>query len=74
MGIEWKWLEKTNELDEVEGSIKDAVESLEKAVKNVVELRDVTRARGYPEDEKRELVCHYNPLVSSKTSSNLPLL
>jgi hypothetical protein len=51
MGIEWKWLEKTTDLDEVEELIKDAVASLEKAVKSVVELRDITRARGYPEEE-----------------------
>lgn len=44
MGTEWKWLE-TNQLDEVEGLIKDAVVSLEKAVKSVVELRNITRAR-----------------------------
>jgi hypothetical protein len=50
MGTEWKWLE-TNQLDEVEGLIKDAVVSLEKAVKSVVELRNITRARGYPEEE-----------------------
>ena len=50
MGAEWKWLE-TSELDEVEGLIKDAVASLEKAVKSVIELRDITRARGYPEEE-----------------------
>ena len=50
MGTGWKWLE-TNQLDEVEGLIKDAVVSLEKAVKNVVELRNITRARGYPEEE-----------------------
>jgi hypothetical protein len=54
--IEWKWLEKTNELDEVEGLIKDAVASLEKAVKSVIELRDITRARGYPEEEILEEV------------------
>jgi hypothetical protein len=40
-----------NELDEVEGLIKEAVMSLDKAVKSVVELRDISRARGYPEDE-----------------------
>lgn len=40
-----------NELDEVEGLIKEAVVSLDKAVKSVVELRDISRARGYPEDE-----------------------
>jgi hypothetical protein len=45
-----------NELDEVEELIKDAVASLEKAVKSVVELRDVTRARGYPEEEVLEEV------------------
>ena len=44
MGKKRKWLE-TNELDEVEGLIKDAVVSLEKAVKSVVELREITRAR-----------------------------
>ncbi len=43
-----------NELDEVEELIKDAVASLEKAVKSVVELRDVTRARGYPEEEVKK--------------------
>ena len=40
-----------NELDEVEGLIKEAVVSLDKAVKSVGELRDISRARGYPEDE-----------------------
>ena len=54
-GKEWKWLE-TNELDEVEGLIKDAVVLLEKAVKSVVELRDITRARSYPEEEVLEEV------------------
>ena len=34
MGKEWKWIE-TNELDKVEGLIKDAVVSLEKAVKSL---------------------------------------
>jgi len=53
MGIEWKWPEM-NELDEVQGLIKDAVASLDKAVKSVVELRDITRARGYPEEEVLE--------------------
>ena len=53
MGTEWKWLEM-NELDEVQGLIKDAVASLDKAVKSVVELRDITRARGYPEEEVLE--------------------
>lgn len=41
-----------NELDEVEGLIKDAVASLEKAVKSVVELRGLARTRGYPEEEE----------------------
>ena len=50
MGKEWKWIE-TNELDKVEGLIKDAVVSLEKEVRSVVELREITRARGYPEEE-----------------------
>ena len=40
-----------NELEEVEGLIKEAVMSLDKAVKSVVKLRDISRARGYPEDE-----------------------
>ncbi len=55
LGIEWKWLEKTNELDEVEGLIKDAVASLEKAVKSIVELRNITRARGHPEEVLEEV-------------------
>lgn len=50
MEKEWKWLE-TSELDGVEGLIKDAVVSLEKAVKSVIELREITRAREYPEEE-----------------------
>jgi len=45
-----------NELDEVEGLIKDAVASLEKAVKSVVELRGIARTRGYPEEEVLEEV------------------
>lgn len=49
-GHSGKWLDM-NELDEVEGLIKEAVLSLDKAVKSVVELRDISRARGYPEDE-----------------------
>jgi len=36
--------------------IKDAVASLEKAVKSVVELGGIARTRGYPEEEVLEEV------------------
>ena len=61
-----------NELDEVEGLIKDAVASLEKAVKSVVELRGIARTRGYPEEEVLEEVKILKILWSlQQASSNL---